>query len=191
MPCVRSCAAPALGTWMCSSPESPPLFIKEVNPRSLISVFLKSSRSVLLHPYSLFKDPRCPSTQNHLRSAPSLLQSQFAFPLHSYSSKQCWVMGSWDGGIVGWRDHGMAGLWDGGGCAVVASQLPGVEHRAPFPAPWQERGPMAAHGLSAARRSRDAGNEAQERVRSRPRLPTSFLSVHLVNNACRRLFIFV
>lgn len=182
VPCVRSCAAPALGTWMCSSPEIPQLFMKKkkVNPRPLISVFLKSRHSVLLHLYPLFKDPHCPSARNHLRSAPPLLQSHFAFPLHSYSSKQRWVVGRWDGGMVGW--------W---GCAVAAPRLPGVEHRAPFPAPRQEQDPMAAHGPSAARRSRDAGKEAQERVRRRPRLPTSFLSVHSVNNACRRLFIFV
>lgn len=99
--CVRSCAAPALGTWMRSSPEIPPLFIKKVNPRLLISVFLKGSHSVLLHLYSLFKDPRCPSARNHLCSTPPFLQSQLAFPLHSYSSKQCCVVGSWDGGMVG------------------------------------------------------------------------------------------
>lgn len=102
VPCVRSCAAPALGTWMCSSPEIPQLFMKKkkVNPRPLISVFLKSRHSVLLHLYPLFKDPHYPSARNHLRSAPSLLQSHFAFPLHSYSSKQRWVVGWWDGGDV-------------------------------------------------------------------------------------------
>lgn len=128
--CVRSCAAPALGTWMCSSPEIPQLFMKKkkVNPRPLISVFLKSRHSVLLHLYPLFKDPHCPSARNHLRSAPSLLQSHFAFPLHSYSSKQRWVVGWWDGGMVGW--------W---GCAVAAPRLPGVEHRALFLHPDRSR----------------------------------------------------
>lgn len=128
--CVRSCAAPALGTWMCSSPEIPQLFMKKkkVNPRPLISVFLKSRHSVLLHLYPLFKDPHCPSARNHLRSAPPLLQSHFAFPLHSYSSKQRWVVGRWDGGMVGW--------W---GCAVAAPRLPGVEHRALFLHPDRSR----------------------------------------------------
>lgn len=130
VPCVRSCAAPVLGTWMCSSPEIPQLFMKKkkVNPRPLISVFLKSRHSVLLHLYPLFKDPHCPSAWNHLRSAPSLLQSHFAFPLHSYSSKQRWVVGRWDGGMVGW--------W---GCAVAAPRLPGVEHRALFLHPDRSR----------------------------------------------------
>lgn len=130
VPCVRSCAAPALGTWMCSSPEIPQLFMKKkkVNPRPLISVFLKSRHSVLLHLYPLFKDPHYPSARNHLRSAPSLLQSHFAFPLHSYSSKQRWVVGRWDGGMVGW--------W---GCAVAAPRLPGVEHRALFLHPDRSR----------------------------------------------------
>lgn len=128
--CVRSCAAPALGTWMCSSPEIPQLFMKKkkVNPRPLISVFLKSRHSVLLHLYPLFKDPHCLSARNHLRSAPPLLQSHFAFPLHSYSSKQRWVVGRWDGGMVGW--------W---GCAVAAPRLPGVEHRALFLHPNRSR----------------------------------------------------
>lgn len=128
--CVRSCAAPALGTWMCSSPEIPQLFMKKkkVNPRPLISVFLKSRHSVLLHLYPLFKDPHCLSARNHLRSAPPLLQSHFAFPLHSYSSKQRWVVGRWDGGMVGW--------W---GCAVAAPRLPGVEHRALFLHPDRSR----------------------------------------------------
>lgn len=128
--CVRSCAAPALGTWMCSSPEIPQLFMKKkkVNPRPLISVFLKSRHSVLLHLYPLFKDPHCSSARNHLRSAPPLLQSHFAFPLHSYSSKQRWVVGRWDGGMVGW--------W---GCAVAAPRLPGVEHRALFLHPDRSR----------------------------------------------------
>lgn len=130
VPCVRSCAAPALGTWMCSSPEIPQLFMKKkkVNPRPLISVFLKSRHSVLLHLYPLFKDPHCLSARNHLRSAPPLLQSHFAFPLHLYSSKQRWVVGRWDGGMVGW--------W---GCAVAAPRLPGVEHRALFLHPDRSR----------------------------------------------------
>lgn len=128
--CVRSCAAPALGTWMCSSPEIPQLFMKKkkVNPRPLISVFLKSRHSVLLHLYPLFKDPHCLSARNHLRSAPPLLQSHFAFPLHSYSSKQRWVVGRWDGGMVGW--------W---GCVFAAPRLPGVEHRALFLHPNRSR----------------------------------------------------
>lgn len=128
--CVRSCAAPALGTWMCSSPEIPQLFMKKkkVNPRPLISVFLKSRHSVLLHLYPLFKDPHCLSARNHLRSAPPLLQSHFAFPLHSYSSKQRWVVGRWDGGMVGW--------W---GCVFAAPRLPGVEHRALFLHPDRSR----------------------------------------------------
>lgn len=170
--CVRSRAAPALGTWMRSSPEIPPLFIKKVNPRWLISVFLRSSHSVLLHLYSLLKDPRCPSAQNHLCSAPPLLRSQFAFPAPFVQLQS--VMGSRGGGMEGWHPGNQ--VWSNG---------------ASFPALQREQGPMAVHGLSAAHKSRDAGNEAQERVRSRPRLPTSFLSVHLVNNACRRLFIFV
>lgn len=148
-----------------------------MNPRPLISVFLKSRHSVLLHLYPLFKDPHCPSARNHLRSTPSLLQSHFAFPLHSYSSKQRWVVGWWDGGMVGMC------------CCSTPAARCGAQGS--FPAPRQEQDPMAAHGPSAARRSRDAGKEAQERVRRRPRLPTSFLSVHSVNNACRRLFIFV
>lgn len=137
VPCVRSCAAPALGTWMCSSPEIPQLFMKKkkVNPRPLISVFLKSRHSVLLHLYPLFKDPHCSSARNHLRSAPSLLQSHFAFPLHSYSSKQRWVVGWWDGGDV-LLQHPGCQVWSTGlfSCTPTGA--------GPYGCAWAERCPQ-------------------------------------------------
>lgn len=97
--CVRSRAAPALGTWMRSSPEIPPLFIKKVNPRWLISVFLKRVTlffSIFIHFLKIHVALQhgTISVQHHPYFDHSLLSL-----LRSYSSKV-----SWDHRMVGWRD---------------------------------------------------------------------------------------